>query len=131
MGKPVLETMTKSYYDSLLSGGMLYEYYPKATGVWANDCCEVPTAWIEARDEAVKRALSPKSDNNGGSTEYYKIDPTHKNLQDKIEKDDFNFSQGNILKSAWTLSKGRHEGTGYERELNKIIFFAQRELDRL
>ena len=75
--------------------------------------------------------LHDKANNNGGSTDYYKIPNDYTDLQDKIEADDFNFSQGNILKSAWTLGKGRHEGTGYERELNKIIFFAQRELDRL
>ena len=82
----------------------------------------------------IKNAVNKKkgeSDNNGGSTDYYKIPNDYTDLQDKIEGDDFNFSQGNILKSAWTLGKGRHEGTGYERELNKIIFFAQRELDRL
>ena len=73
--------------------------------------------------------MSP--DNNGGSTDYYKIDPSWKYLQDVIEDRDLNFSQGNILKAAFTFNVGRHEASNYERELNKIIWFAQRELSRL
>lgn len=42
-----------------------------------------------------------------------------------------NFSQGNIFKVAFTFNCGRHHGTSYERDLHKIIFFAQRELERL
>jgi hypothetical protein len=42
-----------------------------------------------------------------------------------------NFSQGNIFKAAFTFNVGRHDGTDYQRELKKIIFFANRELKRL
>lgn len=68
--------------------------------------------------------------NNGGSTSYYKIGE-YKDLQDIIENRNMNFAQGNILKAAFCFNVGRHEGTSYERELNKIIYFANRELQRI
>ena len=69
--------------------------------------------------------------NNGGETDYYRIDPEWKMAQDIIEARDMNFSQGNIFKVAFTFNTGRHSGTDYERDLNKIIYFAQRELQRI
>lgn len=68
--------------------------------------------------------------NNGGSTDYYKL-LGMKDLQDIIENRNMNFAQGNILKAAFCFNVGRHEGTSYERELNKIIYFANRELQRI
>ena len=72
-----------------------------------------------------------KSDNNGGITDYYKIPVNAKMLQDIIELRNLNFAQGNILKAAWCFNIGRHNSTNYERELNKIIWFCQRELKRI
>lgn len=69
--------------------------------------------------------------NNGGSTNYYKLAPDWTDLQDIIEAHDLNFAQGNILKAAFAFNIGRHSATTYERELNKIIWFAQRELTRI
>lgn len=71
------------------------------------------------------------SDNNGGPTDYYRIDPSWKMAQDVIESREMNFSQGNIFKAAFTFNVGRHDASNYERELNKIIYFAQRELDKI
>lgn len=71
------------------------------------------------------------SKNNGGDTDYYKIKPEWKMAQDIIEDREMNFSQGNIFKAAFTFNTGRHAGTDYKRELNKIIWFATRELERL
>lgn len=71
------------------------------------------------------------SDNNGGATDYYRIDPSWVMAQDIIEVRDMNYSQGNIFKVAFTFNIGRHDASNYERELNKIIYFAQRELDQL
>lgn len=68
--------------------------------------------------------------NNGGSTDYYKLLGMN-DLQDIIENRNMNFAQGNILKAAFCFNVGRHEGTSYERELNKIIYFANRELQRI
>lgn len=71
------------------------------------------------------------SKNNGGTTDYYQIQPNWKQAQDIIEARNMNFSQGNILKAAFCFNTERHSGTNYERDLNKIIWFAQRELQRI
>ena len=71
------------------------------------------------------------SHNNGGKTDYYDLPKDAKCCQDIIEWRDMNFQQGNIFKVAFTFNHGRHDATTYERELNKIIYFAQRELERI
>ena len=72
-----------------------------------------------------------KAHNNGGNTDYYDLPSEAKNCQDIIEWRSMNFAQGNIFKVAFTFNQGRHAATNYERELNKIIFFAKRELERI
>lgn len=74
---------------------------------------------------------SNSSENNGGSTDYYKFNPKWKECGDIIEARDMNYNQGNIFKSSFCFNVGRHDGTDYERELNKIIYFAERELKRV
>lgn len=69
--------------------------------------------------------------NNGGKTDYYKLNPEWRMVQDIIEERNMNFSQGNILKAAFCFNSLRHNGTNYERELNKIIWFCKREKKRL
>ena len=71
------------------------------------------------------------SNNNGGSTDYYKINRKWKDAMDIVEARNMNYSQGNIFKVAFTFNIGRHSGTDYERELNKIVYFAERELARI
>ena len=75
--------------------------------------------------------IDDKSLNNGGSTDYYKFKENWKECQDIIEDREMNFSQGNIFKSAFCFNIGRHNATDYTRELNKIIYFANRELERI
>lgn len=85
------------------------------------------------RQDLKKSEENPEEEighNNGGSTDYYKLLGV-KDLQDIIENRNMNFAQGNILKAAFCFNVGRHEGTSYERELNKIIYFAKRELQRI
>ena len=74
---------------------------------------------------------SNNSNNNGGSTDYYKFKAKWEECADVIEDREMNYNQGNIFKSAFCFNVGRHDGTDYERDLNKIIYFAQRELNRL
>lgn len=71
------------------------------------------------------------SKNNGGSTDYYKFDANWKECQDIIEARNMNFSQGNIFKASFCFNQGRHNATTYERELNKIKYFCDRELERI
>jgi len=66
-----------------------------------------------------------KSENNGGSTDYYKLPPMIKDLQDLIEHRDMNFAEGNIFKAVY-----RDKGSRLY-DMNKIIYFAQREINRL
>ena len=69
--------------------------------------------------------------NNGGSTDYYKFKQNWKDCQDIIEDRKMNFAQGNIFKVAFCFNSGRHDSTTYERELNKILWFVNRELERI
>ena len=75
--------------------------------------------------------IKDSSRNNGGVTDYYALEPEWTTHQDVIEAREMNYAQGNIYKVACTFNIGRHEATTYERELNKIIFFANRELERI
>jgi len=69
------------------------------------------------------------STNNGGSTDYYLLPESAKKpeamVQDLIEARKMNFAMGNIFKATWRDGKG--EGNTRLRDLNKIIYFAERE----
>ena len=69
--------------------------------------------------------------NNGGSTDYYKFKENWRECADIIEDRKMNYNQGNIFKASFCFNIGRHDGTSYERELNKVVYFANRELERL
>ena len=71
------------------------------------------------------------SKNNGGSTDYYKLKRKWRDCGDIMEHRNMNYNQGNIFKASFCFNIGRHSGTDYERELNKIIYFAKRELKRI
>lgn len=67
--------------------------------------------------------------NNGGATDYYAVPPSATTLQDLIEFKNMNFAQGNIFKAIYRLNDTHHSDT--IRDLNKVIWFAQREIQRL
>lgn len=81
-------------------------------------------------DEFLK-AISGDATNNGGPTDYYKIKPEWEDLMDIIEERELTYSQANILKSAFTFNLGRHKGTDELREINKIIYFAERQKQQI
>ena len=92
----------------------------------------VPNGYKEALNKTFKPyTLEIEAHNNGGKTDYYDLPKDAKCCQDIIEWREMNFQQGNIFKVAFTFNCGRHSGTDYRRDLNKIIYFAQRELERL
>lgn len=91
----------------------------------------VPDGLVKIVKNIAEKAPTDSSINNGGSTNYYKFNPTWVECADVIEGRKMNYNQGNIFKSAFTFNIGRHAGTDYERELNKIIYFAQRELEQI
>lgn len=75
------------------------------------------------------KVLTPTSTNNGGTTDYYAVPSSVSTLQDLIELKSMNFAQGNIFKAVYRLNDPHHSDA--IRDLNKIIWFAQRELSRL
>lgn len=118
------------YYDTSLFGVLNALNIPYQTDD-SNNLIIIPK--LKRQDFKKKEDTSEEQDssvNNGGSTSYYKIGE-YKDLQDIIENRNMNFAQGNILKAAFCFNVGRHEGTSYDRELNKIIYFANRELQRI
>lgn len=65
----------------------------------------------------------------GWSTNYYELPEGAKEIQDLIEYREMNFSVANIFKAAYRM--GHKKGTSRAYDLNKIIWFAKRELARL
>ncbi|MGA0397425.1 MAG: hypothetical protein ACO3O3_09700 [Ilumatobacteraceae bacterium] len=68
-----------------------------------------------------------KSD--GWSTSYYELPEGASELQDLIEHRGMNFSVGNIFKACYRL--GRKDGATTLYDLNKIKWYAEREIARL
>ena len=64
----------------------------------------------------------------GYATDYYVLPKGAEELGDLIEYRNMNFNLGNIFKAAYRL--GHKNGTTPEYDLNKIIYFAERELAR-
>ena len=65
----------------------------------------------------------------GGSSDYYKLPPNSTDVMDLIEHKNMSFAIGNIFKACYRI--GDKPGTSRKYDLEKIIYFAQRELDRL
>ena len=90
--------------------------------------------WEQVENPNKDECKKDNSINNGGKTDYYQL----KNAPFQINDfDDFaewrglNGNQFNMGKVMWTFNTGRHIGTDYVRDLNKIIHYANRELLRL
>lgn len=86
------------------------------------NCC---SKWTQKKATTID-----ESKNNGGDTDYYLIPDGAIYCQDIIESRNMNFSQGNIFKAAFCFNIERGK-SDYERDLNKIIWFANRELERI
>jgi len=66
----------------------------------------------------------------GGSTpDQYGLPEGASELQDLIEYREMNFALGNIFKACYRLGQCSHSDA--RRDLNKIIWFAEREKQRL
>lgn len=72
---------------------------------------------------------STRVKSDGGSTDYYKLPAHATELRHLIQYKNMNFAIGNIFKACYRL--GEKDGNDLEYDLNKIIFFAQDELERL
>jgi hypothetical protein len=85
--------------------------------------------WTDEMIEGLYEERNDDTNNNGGNTDYYRIPNGAEMIQDLIEYKNLNFSLGNILKACYRLGSCSHSDA--ERDLNKIIWFAQRELNRI
>lgn len=131
-GEVVYVSKEESFYKT----GMTLGFIPHTdTTIWEQ--VENPNLATDKEIEQVINEEYEKKDssiNNGGKTDYYQL----KNAPFPINDfDDFaewrglNGNQFNMGKAMWTFNIGRHSGTNYERDLNKIIHYANRELLRL
>ena len=92
-----------------------------------------------ATDKEIEQVINEEykkdnSINNGGKTDYYQLENAPfpiNDFDDFAEWRGLNGNQFNMGKAMWTFNTGRHNGTDYERDLNKIIHYAKRELLRL
>lgn len=77
----------------------------------------------------VAKVLQGAHVSDGGSSNYYAIPANAKDLQDLIEFKRMEFGLANIFKAVYRF--GEKSGTDKRYDMNKIIWFAQRELKRL
>lgn len=83
----------------------------------------------EALEAYVDSIPDDPQDNTGWSSGYYKLPEGAKELQDLIEAKNMNFAIGNIFKACYRM--GNKHNTSVAYDLNKIIWYAERELKRL
>ena len=62
--------------------------------------------------------------NNGGSTDYYRLPEGATELNDLIEARNMSFALGNIFKACYRF--GEKDSASKVYDLNKIIYFAER-----
>ena len=79
-------------------------------------------------DAEIIKLSSISNPNNGGDTDYYRIPSDATMLQDLIEFKSMSWNQANIFKAAYRLGDSH---SSVERDLNKIIWFANRMLQQL
>lgn len=68
-----------------------------------------------------------KIKSDGGSSKYYFVPKWVRDINDLIHHKKMNFNVANIFKACYRY--GEKDGIDREYDLNKIIFFAQRELE--
>lgn len=90
---------------------------------------ETPKAYLARleQEKAASQIEAPRL--TGGSNDYYKLPEGATELADLIEAKRMNFNVGNIFKAAYRL--GEKQGNTLRYDLEKIIWFAERELARV
>jgi hypothetical protein len=97
-----------------------------------NDRRKLPEGWERAGESsiAISQAEDRAGEDAGGSTPHqYGLPQGATELQDLIEYREMNFSMGNIFKACYRTGACDHSSR--QRDLRKIIWFAQRELNRI
>lgn len=116
--------VTQSYFDKSSFTGEGNYYY-----TLDDNLLNIPEQCLLLVEENIESTQSSK--NNGGKTDYYQLPEWVKDADDFTEWRGMDFFQGNILKSVWCFNTQRHSGTNEERELNKIIHYAQKRLNKI
>jgi hypothetical protein len=84
----------------------------------------------ESHHESISRMTKEeKITSDGKATEYYDFPEDSETLNDLIEHKNMSFAQGNIFKAAYRL--GNKNGIDELYDLNKIIYYAERMINRL
>lgn len=96
--------------------------------MWDYDTKEYEEYDLESRS-ITYHTQKPYEELSGLDGQYYKLPGSARELQDLIEYKNMNFNVGNIFKAAYRL--GDKPGVSKRYDLEKILFYAQRELDRL
>lgn len=69
------------------------------------------------------------AENNGGDSDYYAVPKNAKTLNDLIDSTDMVWNIANIFKACYRF--GRKDTASKVYDLNKIIYYANRELKRI
>ena len=104
----------------------------KPKDVWEDPLAGKPANWVNLTPTGdIKHFVvsSATEKLTGLSSSYYELPEGCKELQDLIEYKNMNFARGNIFKATYRL--GDKPGTDQIYDYEKIIWFAQREIERL
>lgn len=111
---------------------MKSEYYCSHCG-WAGEMPHFPVNRVcPLCERNFVKSMNPTmgEEEPGGSTpSQYALPPGAVELQDLVEYREMNFSIGNIFKAAYRLGNCSHSDR--LRDINKILWFANREKERL
>ena len=83
----------------------------------------------ERPEVSSKKEASTKEASDGSTASYYELPPLATELQHLISFKNMNAQIGEIQRAVYRYGEVEHSGK--ERDLKKIIFYAQAELDRL
>ncbi len=75
------------------------------------------------------QAAQEKEKSDGSTASYYTLPPNAEQLQDLIAYKNMNAQLGEIFRAAYRYGQVAHSDK--ERDLRKIIYYAQAELERL
>ncbi len=83
----------------------------------------------EAIGEMNEKIAAHKETPGGSTPSQYQLPDNATDLQDLIEYRDMNFAMGNIFKACYRSGNCNH--SDLLRDINKVIWFAEREKNRL
>lgn len=90
---------------------------------------EMAERWIEHSHGVTVQHLDLKEASDGSSADYYKLPPNSSQLQDLISYKNLNAQIGEIFRECYRYGQASHSDE--MRGINKILFYAQAELERL